>query len=710
MTHDNHILDPKEAFLGRVTMRLFILLMAVAVISVRIIEGEETTLDSGPPELSWDIMPGKPNVLTLNLTQSLSSSVTLLLSTTYAEDEELQSSVFFTLLASNYSSSWSISPVFQKHAAMLCFASRPVFHRATLVARVSGNDTVKVRVGQVRRIIGLDFGVSKKVVVSPGTPATFLVDPVSGPDATSRDRYFLRVRSLDDHSARVCAIVAAYAKECPFKDGETSVRTADMWFTALSRGAMTIRYERFRFNMPFFVSVVVMGTDDACHLPDFPEESVTDRTKRVVISIERTQPYTTYLSPIGYSLFLSLILVIFAFVVMSTKRLKSNEEDEQQHQGDGVEDDEQSVYYSPNTSRDDIDRASSKRRHLPEDEGDVVDDGADGGDDNIKPMVVTAEDEVALRNGVKKKSTHEALKEKCLAAASESTRLPRIRKGLERLNQHARLTDMTRILEGDVWFRRNRSRVYCYLVPLLSLFYFIPSIQFVFLVKQSESLTGSQDLCFHNFECAHPLNIFSDFNHVVSNTSYVIFGLAFLIIVRYKAHLLPESQKPKNDHRSPKGILQQLSVFYAMGFALAAQGFFSVCYHVCPTNHSLQFDSTMMYVMCMLGMVKIYQFRHPDANANAYSFFYFLGGIVLVEALALYSESWWIYGVFILFYVIMTIFIAVDCYYMGVARLDGNVGKALAKDILIFGWKDGHDGEDRNGIRLVITDNLLAPC
>ena len=78
----------------------------------------------------------------------------------------------------------------------------------------------------------------------------------------------------------------------------------------------------------------------------------------------------------------------------------------------------------------------------------------------------------------------------------------------------------------------------------------------------------------------------------------------------------------------------------------------------------------MMYVMCMLGIVKLYQFRHPDANANAYSFFCILGAIVLLEAMTIYFSSWWVYGPFLIFYVAMTVFIAVDSYYMGVGRLD----------------------------------------
>ena len=70
-----------------------------------------------------------------------------------------------------------------------------------------------------------------------------------------------------------------------------------------------------------------------------------------------------------------------------------------------------------------------------------------------------------------------------------------------------------------------------------------------------------------------------------------------------------EEKHPKNDHNVDTGLMQQMSIFYAMGFALAAQGAFSVCYHVCPTNLSLQFDTTMMYVICMLCYVKLYQFR-----------------------------------------------------------------------------------------------------
>lgn len=60
-------------------------------------------------------------------------------------------------------------------------------------------------------------------------------------------------------------------------------------------------------------------------------------------------------------------------------------------------------------------------------------------------------------------------------------------------------------------------------------------------------------------------------------------------------------------NQNENGVFQQLCIYYAMGLALICQGGFSICYHICPTNRSLQFDTTIMYIMCILGIVKIYQ-------------------------------------------------------------------------------------------------------
>ena len=127
------------------------------------------------------------------------------------------------------------------------------------------------------------------------------------------------------------------------------------------------------------------------------------------------------------------------------------------------------------------------------------------------------------------------------------------------------------------------------------------------------------------------------------------------------------------------GIPQQLGLFYAMGLALMSQSLFSVCYHTCPTNLSLQFDTTMMYMICMLCYVKIYQFRHPDTTANAFSIFSLLGVLILIEAVVLNVNSWFAFSSFLVFYLSMIIFISFDTYYNGIGRIDSTIAKLLIK-------------------------------
>ena len=127
------------------------------------------------------------------------------------------------------------------------------------------------------------------------------------------------------------------------------------------------------------------------------------------------------------------------------------------------------------------------------------------------------------------------------------------------------------------------------------------------------------------------------------------------------------------------GIPQQLGIFYAMGLALMSQSLFSVCYHTCPTNLSLQFDTTMMYVICILCYVKIYQFRHPDTTANAFSIFALLGVLILIEAVVLNVNSWLTFTSFLVFYLSMIIFISFDTYYNVIGRIDSTIAKLLIK-------------------------------
>ena len=115
------------------------------------------------------------------------------------------------------------------------------------------------------------------------------------------------------------------------------------------------------------------------------------------------------------------------------------------------------------------------------------------------------------------------------------------------------------------------------------------------------------------------MNKIYDFNHLFSNICYIIYGIGYIIFVWCKSKWVHKRSDPPgpdpgivgrsetDSSRSKTGIMPQFGIYYAMGFTLFIQGVLSLCYHVCPTSMSLQFDTTPMYIICILGLVKFYQ-------------------------------------------------------------------------------------------------------
>ena len=585
-------------------------------------------------------------------------------------------------------------------------------------------------------LLDVDDREIKEHDVSISAPLSFIVNHNDDHEKFSQNQILLlTVDDIDastEESGLVCMVVGVYGGHCPLKNNEETIFTSEMWTTALSRATFTIDIERLQFKGPFFVTIIIAKHNGLCHGLEnqrnddetmtrpkrspttFPgkqivqdtvstEISSTDNTtspirvKTVRVQITTVRSAVSYIWPIALQILGMLFFIFVAFIIMIFRQFGGYEDI---CPTNSIEMENKENAESPEIKEKDIGNKSED--NLPDEgintiSGKAVQDDenkdVEGNNDSIYEDCADHDVVDGIVDDLINKiqsimSTPDMIRRDKKRSLQ---RKERIRKGLSRLKEHPTLADMTKIVDNNVWFRRNRSRVYFYIVPLLSLYYFVPAIQFAFLAKQNEVSTGSQDLCYHNFRCSKPFYIFSDFNHVISNLSYVLFGLAFMGLVKIKEKKLPEHCF---DHSVKTGILQQLSIFYAMGFSLMAQGFFSVCYHVCPTNLSLQFDTTMMYILCTLCFVKIYQFRHPDATANAYTIFMLLGALVLLEALTLYSSSWWIFIIFLAFYISMTIFIAFDIYYNGVGRIDRSITWLLAKDIL-FNWKQVYRGAYR---------------
>lgn len=99
-----------------------------------------------------------------------------------------------------------------------------------------------------------------------------------------------------------------------------------------------------------------------------------------------------------------------------------------------------------------------------------------------------------------------------------------------------------------------------------------------------------------------------------------------------------------------------------MGTALMMEGLLSACYHVCPNYTNFQFgecppgsppptpgpptplsplcpppDTSFMYMIAGLCMLKLYQKRHPDINASAYSAYACLALVIFFSVVGVVS-------------------------------------------------------------------------
>ena len=235
------------------------------------------------------------------------------------------------------------------------------------------------------------------------------------------------------------------------------------------------------------------------------------------------------------------------------------------------------------------------------------------------------------------------------------------------LQDRLTVASTSELIKNDKFFRRQRSKTFLLMLPMASVYYLLPSIQMVYATLRRYKETGSLELCNLNFGCSRPYGTFDDINHIISNCGYIIYGVIFIIIVHLKRRFL--LNKTKQDIKGKFGIPAQHSLFYCMGICMVLQGVFSVIFHMCPSNTSLQFDTTMMYVMLILVFVKTFQFRHPDFSFDAYTVMYSLLLILCLEAASLYiaevTGKTVFYAIFGISYVLILIYVIMDFYFYG---------------------------------------------
>ncbi|CAG4967023.1 unnamed protein product [Colias eurytheme] len=237
---------------------------------------------------------------------------------------------------------------------------------------------------------------------------------------------------------------------------------------------------------------------------------------------------------------------------------------------------------------------------------------------------------------------------------------------------------------------RARSDRYLSMLYTVAVFYSLPVIQFVIAFQVAMNFTGSLDICYYNFLCAHPAGALGDFNHVFSNLGYLLLGALFMLQVRRR-----RARRRKQPRDEDYGIPAHYGLLSALGAGMMVVAVLSASYHVCPNALNFQFDTAFMYVLAVLSMVKIYQARHPDVNARAHATFGVLAVIIALVVWGVLGQGPLFWGIFTVLHIFTFLLLSLRIYYLGQFRLEKQYLAAAASELR-------RDARPLYGARLVL--------
>ncbi|XP_030185927.1 SID1 transmembrane family member 1 isoform X2 [Lynx canadensis] len=250
-------------------------------------------------------------------------------------------------------------------------------------------------------------------------------------------------------------------------------------------------------------------------------------------------------------------------------------------------------------------------------------------------------------------------------------------KNIIRTKMFLYLSDLSR---KDRRIVSKKYKIYFWNIITIAVFYALPVIQLVITYQTVVNVTGNQDICYYNFLCAHPLGVLSAFNNILSNLGHVLLGFLFLLIVLRRDILHRRALEAKDIFAMDYGIPKHFGVFYAMGIALMMEGVLSACYHVCPNYSNFQFDTSFMYMIAGLCMLKLYQTRHPDINASAYAAYASFAVVITLTVLGVVfgKNDLWFWIIFSAIHILASLALSTQIYYMGRFKIDLGIFRRAA--------------------------------
>ncbi|XP_044852822.1 SID1 transmembrane family member 2 isoform X2 [Mauremys mutica] len=479
-----------------------------------------------------------------------------------------------------------------------------------------------------------------------------------------------------------CSVISVQDILCPVYDLDNNVAFIGMYQTMTKKAAITVQKKDFPSNS-FYVVVVVKTEDEACGgpLPYYPlskDEPVDQGSRQKALDVMVSPAITSevYVGAMLFCLgiFLSFYLLTLLIACCETWRQQKKRK-RLLAAMDTPTTDTASLLGHPRITPD------SLLGHPPyhgygygslENSSTLSTEGITesmGSTDISSGYTERSLENVASRPRLDSLSSVEEDDYDTLADIDSD-------KNVIRTKQYLYVADLAR---KDKRVLRKKYQIYFWNIATIAVFYALPVVQLVITYQTVVNVTGNQDICYYNFLCAHPLGNLSAFNNILSNLGYVLLGLLFLLIIlqreiNYNRALM------RNDLQALEcGIPKHFGLFYAMGTALMMEGLLSACYHVCPNYTNFQFDTSFMYMIAGLCMLKLYQKRHPDINASAYSAYACLAIVIFFSVIGVVfgkgNMMFWIF--FSIIHIIATLLLSTQLYYMGRWKFDSGIPRRI---------------------------------
>ncbi|XP_075028919.1 SID1 transmembrane family member 2 isoform X2 [Calonectris borealis] len=496
-----------------------------------------------------------------------------------------------------------------------------------------------------------------------------------------------------------CSVISIQDILCPVYDLDNNVAFIGMYQTMTKKAAITVQKKDFPSNS-FYVVVVVKTEDEVCGgaLPYYPlsknaspEEPVDqhNRQKMLEVMVSPTITSEAYVSSVLFCLGIFLSFYVLTLLIACWESCR-----QQKRKGLLAAMDSPSLDTGHARSIPD-----SFLGHAPYDSygygsfGNGSSGSAEGATDSMGsaevPYGYAGQEQFKRRTpSAPMRPLSIAMGERLLGNVAGRPRLDSLSsveeddydtladidydKNVIRTKQYLCVADLAR---KDKRVLRKKYQIYFWNIATIAVFYALPVIQLVITYQTVVNVTGNQDICYYNFLCAHPLGNLSAFNNILSNLGYVLLGLLFLLIILQREINYNRALLRNDAHALECGIPKHFGLFYAMGTALMMEGLLSACYHVCPNYTNFQFDTSFMYMIAGLCMLKLYQKRHPDINASAYSAYACLALVIFFSVVGVVfgkgNTAFWI--VFSVIHIVATLLLSTQLYYMGRWKLDSGI-------------------------------------